>query len=141
MVAEVPELAFPLLGPILHSQLLTPPFAHPTLITPSVFSSTQVRFISHVMEKHSAVVAKVPELSSLARNLRSFVAVNARNWELGRQEGISCWVAAASGSMAEGCGTSGMEADLNSSVVTDASRERDARAGVGGGAPGGGWGR
>lgn len=41
----------------------------------------QVRFISHVLDKNSAVLAKMPEFVSLSRDLRAFVAANARTWE------------------------------------------------------------
>jgi hypothetical protein len=41
----------------------------------------QVRFISHILEKNSALVGKLPDFAGLARDLRAFVAANARNWE------------------------------------------------------------
>ncbi|KAF6264473.1 hypothetical protein COO60DRAFT_127049 [Scenedesmus sp. NREL 46B-D3] len=41
----------------------------------------QVRFISHMLDKHSALVGKLPDFANLARDLRSFVAANACNWE------------------------------------------------------------
>lgn len=41
----------------------------------------QVRFISHMLDKHSAQLSKLPEFSSLTRDLRAFVSDNARNWE------------------------------------------------------------
>lgn len=41
----------------------------------------QVRFISHVLDKNSAVLGKLPEFASLTRDLRAFVAANARTWE------------------------------------------------------------
>jgi hypothetical protein len=43
----------------------------------------QVRFISHTLDKNAAHLAKVPEFSALSRDLRCFVADNARNWEPG----------------------------------------------------------
>lgn len=41
----------------------------------------QVRFISHVLDKNSAVLGKLPEFASLTRDLRAFVAANSRTWE------------------------------------------------------------
>eukprot|EP00775_Hariotina_reticulata_P010505 gene10505-10665_t len=41
----------------------------------------QVRFISHMLEKNNALVGKLPDFASLARDLKVFVAANARNWE------------------------------------------------------------
>jgi hypothetical protein len=41
----------------------------------------QVRFISHVLDKNSAVLGKLPEFNSLTRDLRAFVAANTRTWE------------------------------------------------------------
>lgn len=41
----------------------------------------QVRFISHVLDKNSALLGKLPEFASLTRDLRAFVAANARTWE------------------------------------------------------------
>ena len=40
-----------------------------------------MRFISHVLDKNSAVLGKLPEFVSLSRDLRAFVAANARTWE------------------------------------------------------------
>lgn len=42
---------------------------------------SQVRFISHVLDKNSAVLGKLPEFASLTRDLRAFVAANSRTWE------------------------------------------------------------
>jgi hypothetical protein len=44
-------------------------------------SVVQVRFISHVLDKNSAVLGKLPEFASLTRDLRAFVAANPRTWE------------------------------------------------------------
>jgi hypothetical protein len=41
----------------------------------------QVRFISHVLDKNSAVLGKLPEFNSLTRDLRAFVVANTRTWE------------------------------------------------------------
>jgi hypothetical protein len=41
----------------------------------------QVRFISHVLDRNSAVLGKLPEFASLTRDLRAFVAANSRTWE------------------------------------------------------------
>lgn len=52
------------------------------LLTSShVFALLQVRFISHVLDKNAAVLGKLPEFANLTRDLRSFVAANARTWE------------------------------------------------------------
>lgn len=42
---------------------------------------TQVRFISHVLDKNSAVLGRLPEFVNLTRDLRAFVAANARTCE------------------------------------------------------------
>lgn len=42
---------------------------------------TQVRFISHVLDKNAPLLGKLPDFAALARDLRSFVAANARHWE------------------------------------------------------------
>lgn len=41
----------------------------------------QVRFISHMLDKNSTVLSKLPDFANLARDLRAFVAANASNWE------------------------------------------------------------
>lgn len=103
----------------------------------------QVRFINHIMDKHSAVVSKIPELSSLARNLRGFVAANARNWDgdgapsaaaapapapSASAAGSVAASGAAAGGKAGGCGAGVGDADVMSA---DARSERDARGGGG----------
>lgn len=52
----------------------------PSCTTP-VSRCGQVRFISHVLDKHAAVLSKLPEFAVLSRDLRAFVAANARTWE------------------------------------------------------------
>ena len=39
----------------------------------------QVRFISHLLDKHSTSLAKIPEVQTVARTLRSFVASSSSN--------------------------------------------------------------
>lgn len=41
----------------------------------------QVRFISHMLDKNSTVLSKLPDFANLARDLRALVAANASNWE------------------------------------------------------------
>lgn len=41
----------------------------------------QVRFISHMLDKNSSALNKLPDFASLSRDLRAFVAANASNWE------------------------------------------------------------
>jgi hypothetical protein len=49
------------------------------------FAALQVRFISHMLDKNSALIGKLPDFANLARDLRSFVAANACNWEQRRE--------------------------------------------------------
>jgi hypothetical protein len=48
-------------------------------------AAVQVRFISHMLDKNSALTGKLPDFANLARDLRSFVAANACNWEQRRE--------------------------------------------------------
>jgi hypothetical protein len=52
---------------------------------PTSLAALQVRFISHMLDKNSALIGKLPDFANLARDLRSFVAANACNWEQRRE--------------------------------------------------------
>jgi hypothetical protein len=61
-----------------------------------------VRFISHVLDKNTAVLSKLPEFAILSRDLRAFVAANARTWEHRDERASSAATTAGGGGAAAG---------------------------------------
>lgn len=80
----------------------------------------QVRFISHVLDKNSAVLGKLPEFASLTRDLRAFVAANSRTWEPRDSSTAPAGAhAAAAGGAAAPAATASNAADTTASGMRD----------------------
>jgi hypothetical protein len=81
------------------------------------------------MDKHAAVLSKVPEVASLSRNLRAFIAANARAFDCGADAGSAAVSGSvAGGGLSLGGGGHGPECEAMSADASHA--ERDARGGA-----------
>lgn len=87
----------------------------------------QVRFISHMLDKHNAVLGKLPEFASLSRDLRAFVAANARAWDQrGDRSAVKSAATHAAGAAGAAAGTaSATNADTSASGLRDVSARHD----------------